>query len=395
MIICYDKITLSVVGEKSGQALRWGELINSMLNMLNTLKNIITGQKQVSQQAKLQAVSISITIVHAIMFLLFIHFSVWPMVIYNGIVVVYYLITLRIVQAGKIMLGYIMTFLEIAFQVIFGTIMLGWDVGFFMYVFAILPLFFYLNLLNDNYERSVVPPLIETFGAAVVFVTSYVISIHFTPRFILGVHQVHALFLYNSILAILLLAAMSHFFIIERRISLQQMTNRNRKLGIEASEDPLTKLTNRRSMEKHLALAMENAAQSGSIFSLVMGDIDFFKRVNDTYGHDFGDVVLKTVADMLRESVREEDVVCRWGGEEFLILIRGDKDEADFVSERIRRRIEEIRIQHNGQDIGVTITLGVSSYVPGKSIEQLIAKADANLYYGKQNGRNRVFSPEG
>ncbi len=371
-----------------------GDLDNKMRRWLGKLKSIITGRIPISQQKKLEAVSIAITVVHGIMFFMFVQFNVWPMIIYNGIVVAYYLYILKTVHVGYILTGYIMTFVEIAVQVILGTFMLGWDVGFFMYVFAIIPLFFYLNLLNDNIEGSVLPPLFSTLGAVLVFIASYVVSIVFEPRFVLEKYQIHILFIYNSVLSILLLAAMSHFFIIERRFSLLAITNENKKLDVEASEDPLTGLTNRRSMERHLDNAMLEARARGRIFSLIMGDIDFFKSINDSYGHDFGDEALKMVSEVLKSSVRDGDIICRWGGEEFLILIYGTEKDAEAVAERIRKTIEDDKLIHNDKEVRFTITLGVSTYKPGFDMEKLIARADDRLYYGKRNGRNQVVTSE-
>ncbi|MBR1861623.1 MAG: GGDEF domain-containing protein [Lachnospiraceae bacterium] len=359
---------------------------------LKNIGNIITGRRIVSQQSKLEVVSIAITAVHVIMFFMFVQFNIWPLIIYNGIVVLYYLYVLRMVHTGNVLGGYIMTFVEIAVQVIFGTFMLGWDVGFFMYVFAIIPLFFYLNLLHENTDRSVLTPLFCSFGAIAVFVSSFTVSIYFKPAFELSGSRVNLLFLFNSLLAILLLAAMSHFFIIERRYSLITMLEQNQKLDVEANIDPLTGLVNRRSMEKHLDGAMEDARNHGAHFSLIMGDIDFFKNINDTYGHEVGDEALKAVAKIFRNSVRDRDTVCRWGGEEFLVLILGSNEEATAVAERVRERIKDNVVIHGSKEIRFTITLGVTSYVPGRSVEELIDKADSNMYFGKNNGRDQVVS---
>ncbi len=365
-----------------------------MAKWFENLKNIITGRRQISQQVKLEAVSISITLVHAVMIVMFIQFNVWPMIVYNGIVVAYYLYVLRIVHTGNVLMGYVMTFIEIAIQVILGTFMLGWNVGFFMYVFAIIPVFFYLNLFSDDSEGSIYAPILSTLGAVAVFIASYIISIKFKPGYVLTDVQIHILFIYNSVLAIILVAAMSHFFIIERRFSVMTMAQRNRKLDEQAGEDPLTGLTNRRSMERHLETAMDEARRNGRLFSLIMGDIDFFKKINDSYGHDFGDEALKAVAKILKASVRDGDVVCRWGGEEFLLLIMGTRNDANSVAERIRESIEESVIVHNDKEIRFTMTLGVTTYKPGYKVENLIVQADENLYYGKENGRNQVVSKE-
>ena len=364
------------------------------MNWFKTFKNIIFGREIVSQQTKLEIVSIGITIVHFIMLIMFLSLRIWPMTVYNMIVVAYYLYIYKIVRSGSIYSGYIMTFIEIGVQVIFGTLMLGWDVGFFMYVFAIVPLFFFLNLINDDLKRSVTPPLFATLGAMALFAGCYVLSIKVPPRFELEASVTHLLFLYNSILSIFMVGAMSHLFNLEKRYSMLSMTEKNQELDIVASEDPLTGLINRRSMEKKLEAAYELAKSKGTIFSLLMGDIDFFKRINDTYGHDFGDEALKEVADIFRGSVREGDSICRWGGEEFLVLIIGNREDAVSVAERIRSRIEENVIDKDGHEIRFTMTLGTTTYKPGYKIEKLIQQADENLYFGKEHGRNQVVSKE-
>ncbi len=364
------------------------------MNWLKKLKNIIVGKEIVSQKAKLEAVSIAITIVHLVMLLMFLSLTIWPMAVYNMIVVAYYLYVYKVVRSGSIYGGYIMTFIEITVQVIFGTLMLGWNVGFFMYVFAIIPLFFYLNLLSEDLNHSVIPPLFETLGAALLLAGCYVLGYRVPPRFEISDLVVHILFLYNSMLSVLMVAAMSHLFILEKRYSMMSMTEKNQELDIVASVDPLTGLINRRSMEKKLEAAYELAREKGTFFSLLMGDIDFFKKINDTYGHDFGDEALKVVADIFRSSVRDDDSICRWGGEEFLVLIAGNKDDAVNIAERIRARIEENVIEKDGQEIRFTMTLGTTTYKPGYKIDKLIHQADENLYYGKEHGRNRVVSRE-
>lgn len=185
---------------------------------------------------------------------------------------------------------------------------------------------------------------------------------------------------------------MSHFFVLGYKSSIDILSNRNASLDEEASIDPLTGLVNRRTMELSLDKALEDAKKSGALFSLVMGDIDFFKRINDTYGHDCGDVSLVAVADILKTCVRDGDVVCRWGGEEFLLLVKGNRSVASNVAERIRARIENNVVEYGEHKITFTMTLGVSTYAPGYSLESLVTQADENLYYGKEHGRNQVVS---
>jgi diguanylate cyclase (GGDEF)-like protein len=122
-----------------------------------------------------------------------------------------------------------------------------------------------------------------------------------------------------------------------------------------------------------------------------MMDIDDFKKVNDTYGHDCGDEVLKYVAHTISTGVKKNDYVFRWGGEEILVLLATDYQTAMRVADRIRKDISETPVQYRGQiSVPVTITIGLSPYVAGVTIQQMMEDADAKLYYGKRHGKNRV-----
>lgn len=156
-----------------------------------------------------------------------------------------------------------------------------------------------------------------------------------------------------------------------------------------ALTDKLTGLANRRAGTDILARQCAIAKRQGSPQSIIMGDLDGFKRINDKGGHALGDAVLATVAGILREAVRETDAVTRWGGEEFLVLaFNSDLEGACILAERCRRAIEAEPMCGER----MTMTLGVAQYRDGDSTESLLARADANLYAGKKAGRNRVES---
>ncbi|MBR6400385.1 MAG: GGDEF domain-containing protein [Firmicutes bacterium] len=155
--------------------------------------------------------------------------------------------------------------------------------------------------------------------------------------------------------------------------------------------DPLTHLLTRRRMDSYINEAYKKATAGTSTFSLMMLDIDDFKRVNDTYGHDCGDNVLKFVANTISSGVKNDDVVFRWGGEEILVLVNEDEKTAAETAEKIRADIENGRIHHKDDiNVSVTVTIGVCAYRDGLTAEQMMDIADKNLYYGKHNGKNRV-----
>jgi diguanylate cyclase (GGDEF)-like protein len=156
--------------------------------------------------------------------------------------------------------------------------------------------------------------------------------------------------------------------------------------------DTLTHLLNRRCMNTYLEAAHKSAVTGKSVFCLILLDIDDFKHVNDTYGHDCGDEVLKTVSKTVQSLVGKNDVVFRWGGEEILMLINSDKEETVKVAENIRKTIENTEIRYDGNVIRKTVTIGVSSYSKNATLSNMLKDADEKLYYGKNHGKNQVVS---
>lgn len=165
-----------------------------------------------------------------------------------------------------------------------------------------------------------------------------------------------------------------------------------KKIEIAATTDPLTKLINRREMIKFMDYEKKKYHRNKQSFSIIIGDVDFFKRINDSYGHNVGDSVLIKVAEILKSTVRKQDSVCRWGGEEFMLLLPGTLgDGAVELAEKLRRKIENYFFLYDGAEIKVTITFGISVYEGSMDLDELISQADTALYQAKQNGRNLVM----
>lgn len=161
------------------------------------------------------------------------------------------------------------------------------------------------------------------------------------------------------------------------------------RLAALAHQDPLTQTANRRAME----VVLENAVEQKKTFSLIMLDVDYFKRFNDTYGHQAGDDCLTRVAEVLRKSVRSpDDVVSRYGGEEFVvILFNCPKKMAEQVAARIQQGLRRIAIPHSGSTVKeyVTVSMGIAEMAEGLAGTEIIARADAALYRAKEAGRDR------
>ena len=158
-----------------------------------------------------------------------------------------------------------------------------------------------------------------------------------------------------------------------------------------ALRDPLTGTGNRVAMDQTLQREIEMARRHMQPLSLLMLDIDHFKRVNDSHGHSAGDEVLKAVAASIKSQLRNVDMVFRFGGEEFLILLSNTpREAAAMVGERLRFAAQAQEYLADGQMIDLTVSLGCSTLLPGESAESLLRRADSALYVAKREGRNRL-----
>jgi len=174
----------------------------------------------------------------------------------------------------------------------------------------------------------------------------------------------------------------------------KQLEEENSELKTENIRDPLTNAHNRRFFEESLAREFEAATKNGWPLSVVFVDLDKFKEVNDTNGHQAGDAVLQTVARLLRESLRDTDVVARYGGDEFVLLLPGvDAEKANHVGTRVCQEARSRKAQTaDGKSVGITLSLGIATCDSGTRFEDpkaLLAAADAALYESKRAGRDR------
>ncbi|WP_250312068.1 PleD family two-component system response regulator [Rickettsia endosymbiont of Oedothorax gibbosus] len=180
-----------------------------------------------------------------------------------------------------------------------------------------------------------------------------------------------------------------------RRKHYQDKLRNDLELSVNLSiKDGLTGIFNRHYFDTHIKQMVKKADDSKRPLCLLMCDIDYFKQVNDSYGHQAGDVVLKTVANVLKNIFRVTDLIARYGGEEFAVLLNDITiDEAMYVAERVRTRVESIEFKVKTQEnpIKKTISIGVTEYKIGETISDFIERADKALYQGKEQGRNRVI----
>lgn len=168
-----------------------------------------------------------------------------------------------------------------------------------------------------------------------------------------------------------------------------------RRLEEMATTDKLTGLANRQACELFAEQAVKLARRNQEPLSAILIDIDHFKQVNDRYGHLAGDAVIKHLAETIQGCLRESDFLCRWGGEEYLLLMKGcDLNRAQIIAEHIRTTVKETPIDHAGQSIPITVSLGVAEHRDEESNTLMFGRADQALYRAKESGRDRVCTAD-
>ena len=180
----------------------------------------------------------------------------------------------------------------------------------------------------------------------------------------------------------------------ELAITKAELEKYSKKLQMQATTDTLTGLANRRKITELLKEEIKKLEEdNNNNFNIIMLDIDFFKKVNDNYGHPMGDEVIKKVSNHMQDKVGLGGVVGRFGGEEFLtILYNNDIQQAALLADQIRSDIESKKIEFEGKQISVTVSMGIACSSETVVYQELLNKADERLYKAKENGRNQIIT---
>lgn len=192
-----------------------------------------------------------------------------------------------------------------------------------------------------------------------------------------------------SFLTVTFLSALYEY---SREKSYKHTLELSKKYQQLAHFDPLTQLSNRRDALYILKQQQSRILRSKEPFSIILCDVDHFKKINDRYGHNAGDAVLIDLAKIFTSSIREQDCVARWGGEEFLfILPQTVAVNANVLAEKIRDKVQNHLVNYEGEKINVTVSMGIEQFNSKQSIDEIINHADKYLYQAKDAGRNQIF----
>lgn len=260
----------------------------------------------------------------------------------------------------------------------------GWNIGVQHFLMVMLLLYFF-----SGYKRYK-----EKFIYAVALCVLRLVLFHIfykrTPAVILLNTENEILQTINTIAIFWCISIIAYIFSRDSQELEGKLVDYNAQLQKQAKTDILTGLCNRRGGRDYLDRLINRGGEDKS-FCLCICDIDFFKKVNDTYGHDFGDEVLKGIAGIFKDEMTGKRLAARWGGEEFLLIFPGcNGDEACVYLEEIKRKIKSMRIEKDGYEAGVTMTFGLAEYDFSGDVEATLKEADKKLYQGKEAGRDRI-----
>jgi diguanylate cyclase (GGDEF)-like protein len=205
--------------------------------------------------------------------------------------------------------------------------------------------------------------------------------------------QYNVVFLQRLFSVYVVISALAYLFAFFRYQAEIQLTYINKQLEILTNTDKLSGLLNRRGMDAKLENMQQTYTRFKLPFTLVIFDIDKFKSINDEHGHMFGDFVIQQIGEICRTTLRKIDDACRWGGEEFLLLLPGTSEEGAFVlAERLRDRISEKAFALDGKSARVTASFGICQYSEPGGLDKTLHVTDSNMYLAKQKGGNLVVS---
>lgn len=260
----------------------------------------------------------------------------------------------------------------------------GFDYHFYWILVTLVPIL-YFNTTISIHENIPYATLL-TLSVVILFITDYFLH---SPSLV----PTQSIVILNTFLLLFSLTSSAYLGKERFRNSENQIRLANQKLRNMANEDSLTALPNRRSMNTHLRDASLTYLKHPNPFCIAIGDIDYFKKINDSFGHDAGDAILISISEIFTNFMKKRGSVARWGGEEFLFCFKNvELEDAAKQLELLRELIHEHEFYFQDKSIPVTMTFGVEVFQEHLGIENTISRADEKLYSGKESGRNRVIS---
>jgi len=262
---------------------------------------------------------------------------------------------------------------------------MGWDCSYQHMIFSLM-LFSLLTSYRNFIYKAVFSAFLCLFRLALYFY----IHLH-PPVYTVGRSAMYLLNIINTFSTFLLFFVIAYLFSRDSMEMEEKLVKYNKKIEKLAKTDTLTKLPNRRDAMERIEKLLKKSKEVDFYMDIAIGDIDFFKKVNDTYGHEAGDAVLLQMAEILEKDMGDDGFVARWGGEEFLFVYTTmNGDDAAMHLNNLKTKISQTAFKYNDTTMKLTMTFGLEEYDFHNSIDDVINSADEKLYLGKTGGRNQV-----
>lgn len=344
-------------------------------------------EKGEGQTLKYRIIYIVCCVIHLFFIFFFMHIGLSVMVVFNVFSILFYITGFIFAYTStRTPVWITLIYFEIVTHAVFSSFMLDWSYGFSLYSLMVIPISYYLSYMHPKIKN----PTKFCTTLAIINIAIMIITGLVSPGAAIEFESGMSNFIssFNFVISAVVITAFSAIYIYETKSMLGTLSTKNDELNFLAVYDPLTNLRNRH----HIAEVFSEYEKNTKPFCVILGDIDDFKRINDTYSHDCGDKVLVTISEIIRKNVSDKGVVCRWGGEEILIILSGKSDDCFELMERIRLEIQNQQMSFGIKQINVTMTFGFTDYSEAMNIEKLVSIADKRLYEGKRNGKNQIVS---
>lgn len=362
-----------------------------MSKVIRQIRRFITKDVQNESESKDLAVMLRSLTILSIIYLLFssiylAHIGLYFLAVFSMIPIGIYIASFIQSYENKTKLSYLLfVYTSIGVSVIY-TLTAGWDKN-FQWIACICALVIFYPVGIETKLKVKRVEMLLIFAAILVVLSHFFGNSKNGNEFITLIYKIICVEFYCGCISIIAFCYSKKY-----NASELKLRNYNIKLQQMASLDALTHLMNRRSMNEYLSQLVYTKEKKGDIFSIAIADLDFFKKINDNYGHDAGDYVLTEVSEIFSKTMEGRGKVARWGGEEFLFCFEDlNVSQAFNVLDEMRAKIENFNFNFKDKPINVTITIGLEEYYHITGIEGTISKADQKLYEGKTSGRNRVI----
>jgi len=288
-------------------------------------------------------------------------------------------------------IAFFIMYIEVNIHSWLATYYLGWETGFYLHILVLAPIIFFNTCCNLRRK------IIAATGLSASFFIMFSTYHNAHASIINAESFINDTFLFaNTITTIVIYSCIGYYYGEAAEKAESKLRTAQKKAETQANTDQLTKINNRHAMAIYLEEEVERATLLEQSLLVVLCDIDNFKKINDSCGHEYGDHVLSNVASVLQNSIRKNDRLARWGGEEFMILLPNTSTKEGLqLTDRLREKIANLKHDYRSQNYPpVTMTFGLSCYAHNHHINDCINEADKALYAGKLEGKNRVVFSE-